>query len=187
SYAPFFGRGLIQLTRLANYQAYGNYRAFPTSHPTTKPAFAALGWDPDTLIATSQTVFDAVNSADTAGFYWLTHSTTNNGLTLSDAGIGLTEIVSVSKYVNGNVSVQNLNGLDHRLGHFLYLKYVLMDLVRPASNTERLTFTWRRNSVKEVVLDAAGVPVPDPATGLPKKRFFAGSHTVDFPLDHQRP
>jgi hydroxyethylthiazole kinase len=187
SYAPFFGRGLIQLTRLANYRAYGTYRAFPTTHPTTNPAFVALGWDPDTLIASSQAVFDAVSSADTAGFYWLTHSTTNNGLSRSDAGTGLTEIVSVSKYVNGNVSIQNLNGLDHRIGHFLYLKYVLMDLVRPASNTERLTFTWRRHSAQEPVLDAAGNPVLVPGTTTPKKQFVAGAHSVDFPLEHQRP
>jgi len=191
SYAPFYGRGLIQLTRLANYQAYGTYRAFPTTHPTTTAAFLTLGWDPDALIATSQTVFDAVNSADTAGFYWLTHSTTNNGLSLSDAGTGLTEIVSVSKYVNGNVSIQNLNGLDHRIGHFLHMKYVLLDLVRPASNTERLTFTWRRNSAQEGVTDSAGNPVmipgPTPGSLVQQKKFFAGSHTVDFPLDPQRP
>jgi predicted chitinase len=187
SYAPYFGRGLIQLTKLANYRAYGTYRAFPTSSPTTNPTFSALGWDPDALIASSQTVFNAVNSADTAGFYWLTHSTANNGLRLSDAGNGLTEIVTVSKYVNGNVASQNLNGLDHRIGCFLYMKYVLLDLVRPASNTERLTFTWRRNSAQEPVLNAAGTPVINPATGLPTKKFFAGSHTVDFPLDHQKP
>ncbi len=186
SYAPFFGRGLIQLTFLTNYRAYGNYRAFPTTQPTTNPAFAALGWDPDTLIASSQTVFEPVASADTAGFYWLTHSARNNGLRLSDAGTGLAEIVAVSHYVNGGRTVEAVNGLDHRIGHFLYMKYVLMDLVRPAANTERLTFNWRRNSAQEPVLDAAGNPVLD-ARGNPRRRFVRGAHTVDFPLDHQRP
>ena len=139
------------MTKPPNYQAYGVYRAFPATSPTTNPAFRSVpGWDPDVLIARTDTVFNAVNSADTAGFYWLTHSTTNNGLRLSDAGTGLTEIVAVSKYVNGNVSVQNLNGLDHRIGH------------------------------------SAGNPVLD-ARGRPKKKFFPGPHTVNFPLDHQKP
>ena len=186
SYAPFFGRGLIQLTFLGNYRAYGNYRAFPTTAPTTNPAFAALRWDPDTLIASSQTVFDAVNSADTAGFYWLTHVPANNGLRLSDAGIDLASIVAVSHYVNGGRTDQDVNALDHRIGHFLYMKHVVMDVVRPASNVERLTFTWRRDTAREPVLDAAGNPVLD-ARGRPRTRFVAGAHTVDFPLDHQRP
>lgn len=56
---------------------------------------------------------------------------------------------------------QDVDGLDPRIGHFLYMKYVLMDLVRPATNTERLTFDWRRNSAQEPVLDAAGNPVLD--------------------------
>jgi predicted chitinase len=186
-YAPLYGRGLIQLTK-PNYRPYGIYRGFPTAHPTTNPIFATLlGWDPDALIAATQTVFNADNSADTAGFYWLTHSTTNNGLSLSDTGNALADVVAVSKYVNGFVAIQNVNGIDQRLSSFIYLKYVLLDLVRPASNTERLTFTWRRNSAQEPVLDAAGNPVINPTTHLPRTRFVAGSHTVDFPLDHQKP
>lgn len=165
-YAPYFGRGLIQLSLEDNYENYGNYRTFPTNHPSANPVFSAVGWDPDDLIARSDAVFDAFNAADTAGYYWLNRIRNNNGLRRSDTGTALADIVSVSKYVNGFVAIQHVNGLDHRIGNFLYMKYILMDLVRPAANTERLTFTWRTSSVPPRV---------------------AGQHTVDFLLEHQKP
>lgn len=187
SYAPLYGRGLIQLTE-PNYAPYGVYRGFPAKFPTVNPLFVnLLGWDPDALIARTQTVFDAETCADTAGFYWLTHSRSNNGLLRSDAGIALADIVTVSKYVNGEFPVQTVNGIDHRLSSFLYMKYVLLDLVRPASNKERLTFTWRRQTQTEPVFDSLGRPVVSRRTGRQVIGFMPGPHTVDFPLDHQKP
>lgn len=187
SYAPYYGRGLIQLTHLRNYQKYGRYRDFPRLHPTANPTFSALTWDPDVLIATSQTVFDATNSADTAAFYW-TSPAANNGNRRADGGSDLADIVSLSKFVNGNFSEEKLNGLDHRIGIFVYLKYILLDLVRPPGATETLTFTWRRNSNKEPVFQADGVtPVIDPATGAQKRAFIRVNHTLALPLDHQKP
>jgi predicted chitinase len=186
-YSPLYGRGLIQLTK-PNYAPYGVYRGFPSNFPTTNPLFVnLLGWDPDALIARTQTVFDAENSADTAGFYWLTHSPSNNGLLRSDGGIALADIVTVSKYVNGEFAVQTVNGIDHRLSSFLYMKYILLDLVRPSSNKEQLTFTWRRQTQKEPVFDTLGNPVISRRTGRQAIGFMPGSHTVDFPLDHQKP
>lgn len=96
-------------------------------------------------------------------------------------------MVSLSKFVNGNFSEEKLNGLDHRIGIFVYLKYMLLDLIRPGA-TETLTFAWRRNSNKELVFEADGVtPVIDPATGAQRRAFIRVNHTEALPLDHQKP
>lgn len=190
SYAPYYGRGLIQLTGLRNYRAYGQYRGFPTSNPTTNPTFSALGWDPDVLIATSNTVFNAVTSADTTGFYWATHTPpTDHGNGLSDPGTSVTDMVAVSKFVNGQVPNQNVNGLDQRIGCVIFLKYALLDAVLPsgAAPTESVTFAWRRNSAKEVVLKPDGTPLLK-ADGTPvPKKFFLSNLTMVVPLTPQRP
>jgi len=185
SYAPFYGRGLIQLTNLDNYKRYGKYRDFPTNHPTTNATFSALGWDPDVLIATSDTVFDAANSADTATFFWA-RPAANNGNHRADGGFAVADMVSLSKFVNGNVSEEKLNGLDFRIGIFVYLKYILLDLVRPGA-TESVTFDWRRNSRKELLFEADGVTPKLDAAGNQKTGFIRKTHTVAMPLDHQKP
>jgi hydroxyethylthiazole kinase len=184
SYAPYYGRGLIQLTHLSGYQKYGIYRGFPASSPTTNPTFSALGWDPDALIAASNTVFDAENCVDTASFFW-TQSPGSNGNTRADGGVGVSDATTVSHFVNGGHTAEQINGLDARLETLIYLKYVLMDDVRPGP-TESVTFTWRRNSSKEPVFLSPGVPSIDPSTGLQRKKFFPIAHTIDVPLDLQK-
>lgn len=42
-----------------------------------------------------------------------------------DAGVSQENAVAVSKNVNGNVSIENLNGLDARLQAVLYLRNAL--------------------------------------------------------------
>lgn len=86
--APYYGRGLIQLTYLANYRSYGKYRSFiHTISATSNSTFSELGWSPTVLIATDNTNYNADNCADTAGFYW--SGKARKGIELSDRGIKL--------------------------------------------------------------------------------------------------
>lgn len=167
-YAPWFGRGLIQLTHLANYQEYGRFRAFP-AQPAVPQMYSALGWNPDVRIAQSD-----VNCADSAGFYWV--CVTINAMhkhmsRMADVGIDASDVLAVSRGINGNVAVQKVNGLDIRNQLAVYLKYVLMDDVLPAVQagqpTEALTFTWRNRST----------PAP----------FTAAEHIINVLLTRQRP
>jgi hypothetical protein len=183
TYAPYYGRGLIQLTgdrptagqtraQPGKYLVYGRFRNFPATHPNGAPPFDLLGWNPDDLIARDNHTFDAFTCADSAGFYW-TNSHLNalgrNGLAVSDAGIDVSDAINCSYLTNGHVAIQKVNGLDSRVGNFVYLKYVVLDYVRPAgaSPTETVSFTWR---------DHAGQA---PYTPTP--------YTIDVPLIPQRP
>lgn len=166
-YAPWYGRGLIQLTHLANYQEYGRFRAFP-AQPGIPPLYSALGWNPDTQISQSD-----VNCADSAGFYWAcpTINAMHRHMSrMADIGINPTDVLAVSRGINGNVAVQKVNGLDIRTQLAVYLKYVLMDDVLPSATgqpTESITFTWRNRSS----------PTP----------FTAVNHTINVLLSPQRP
>jgi predicted chitinase len=183
-YAPYYGRGIIQLTFAANYRIYGNYRGFPRTNPSTDAKYREIGWDPDVLMVLDDAHFNRENAADAGGFYWASPAAAN-GNERADGGVALANMVSVSRLINGNVAFHKLNGLDMRIGLFIYLKYQLLDEIRTAS-TESLTFAWRRNSAPEPVLAADGTPVLD-SHGIPVKLFFPGNHTVAFPLDPQRP
>jgi predicted chitinase len=189
SYAPYYGRGVIQLTLEGNYDKYGKYRGFPATNPSTNPKFSAIGWDPDVLLVLDDNNFNRDNAADAGGHFW-TKAPVSNGNARADAGITVTEMVSVSRYINGpGAAIQNLNGIDMRLSMFVYLKYQLLDEVR-TSNVETISFTWRRNSAKEPQFNLDGTPrmEPDGKGGQRQvTRFVAGNHTVDFPLDPQRP
>lgn len=186
SYNPYYGRGLIQLTWLANYKLYGNFRRLST--PSTPQKFHELGWDPDVLIARNVSGdHNYKNCADSACFYIVQKK---NMLSHLDAGIQQSDAIAASRDVNGNVSIQNLNGLDARLQSVIYLKHILLDYPR-VSDTQSLTFEWRRSSQKEPVLDENGHPVMIPQTPpkppIVKKKFYLVTHTINASLLHQKP
>lgn len=185
SYAPWYGRGLIQLTHLGNYQKYGTYRGFNSA--SVPAQYSELGWNPDTLLATSNSVFNAHNCADSACFYWTCPEITATGknvLDPSDSGITNSQVIACSKSTNGNVPVQNINGLGTRIQAFLYLKYILLTPLRPGA-TESITFDWRRNSAKELLFKADGSPDLN-SKGVQKKGYVVTTHTIEAPLDYQR-
>lgn len=187
-YAPWYGRGLIQITHEANYKAYGNYRAFSTSHSSNSAPFQSLGWNPNTLIATSESQYDADNCADSAGFYWICSDITANGqnvLETSDAGANLSNCIEASRATNGNVPQQNINGLDVRVETFTFLRYYFMDFVAHSS-TESITFDWRRNSHREPLFHVNGTPIVD-LHGNQKTGYILVSHTIQVPLNRQIP
>jgi hypothetical protein len=108
-----------------------------------------------------------------------------NTLETSDAGIGISEATQASKSTNGNVSNEKLNGLEHRLQSFVYIKYVLMDFIE-GGGFETISFIWRRSSSQELVLDASGQPVLDKHTNKPQRKYFATNHTIQISLEKQR-
>jgi hydroxyethylthiazole kinase len=182
SYAPYIGRGLIQLTHLDGYKAYGDFKQFPTT--VTTGQFSALGWNPDTLIAHDNNGnHNYANCADTAFFYVVKRS---NMLRHMDAGIDQDSAITVCKDINGYVAIENLNGLDARLQTAVFLKYVLMDNTTE-SLSEPMTFSWRRNSQKEIVYDAAGNIVMTGNPPHPKKKFYVTEHNINVSLAPQRP
>jgi predicted chitinase len=195
SYNPYYGRGLIQLTHLENYKPYGEFRKFPTG--TVPATFSQLGWDPNALIARNNDGdSNKENCVDSSCFYVANRS---GMLRHMDAGVTQDDAAAVSRDVNGNVSIENLNGYDVRLQAVLYLRNALLDDVFSGSTTP-LTFVWRRNSAKEPVLDAQGQPVAVTAgnpphvvmTGNPphpkiKTKFYATQHTIDAFLTLQKP
>ncbi|MDR6378457.1 hydroxyethylthiazole kinase [Paraburkholderia caledonica] len=187
-YAPYYGRGLIQLTHEQNYDRYGKYRRFPVD--TALPQeFSHLGWNPNVLLANTNQVFERANCADSAALYWTCEGMTavgKNTLSTSDAGIGIADATLASKSTNGNVSNEKINGLDHRLQSFVFIKSILMDMIVNA-DFEALSFVWRRNSSQEPVLDASGQPVIDPHTHRPKKKFYPTTHNIQVSLIKQRP
>jgi predicted chitinase len=171
-YAPWFGRGLIQLTHLANYQWYGTYRGFPTQLTTGQ--YALLGWDPDAKISQND-----VNCADTA-VYWLNPSATaigHNILKDADQGLTLANSMQTARGTNGNVATKNLNGLDGRLQTAVYLKYALLDYVS-VQNQEELVFAWRKSSVKTGTVTV---------NGQVKHVYEDGTHTINVNIKLRRP
>lgn len=187
-YAPYYGRGLIQLTHKGNYETYGNFRKFQISHPSTSPIFPGLGWNPNNLIAESNQIFNAENCADSAGFYWTCPAitaTSQNALKVSDAGLELNNIVEASKTTNGSVPLQNINGLGTRVQAFIYLKNILLDGTTTAES-EPATFSWRRNSVREPLFHPNGQPVLN-ANGQQKLGYILTTHTIQIPTQRQRP
>lgn len=88
----------------------------------------------------------------------------------SDRGVALPNVINVSKLVNGNVTNENINGLDGRIQIAVFLKYVLLDFTT-SSKEEKIQFTWRRQSNKEAVLDTNGRPILDGHNHQMKKFF----------------
>ncbi|WP_236066840.1 M23 family metallopeptidase [Paraburkholderia haematera] len=189
SYSPYFGRGLIQLTNLPNYEKYGVYRKFPIDNASAASDFHALRWNPNVLIAQDNISFNRANCADSAGLYWVCPVMTavgKNSLKTSDLGIDVANVVDSSKSTNGNVVNEKINGLECRLQSFIYIKYILLDLIK-SDATERLSFVWRRNSEQEPILNPDGTPMLDPHTHRPKKKFYPIVHTIQVSLERQSP
>ena len=181
-YSPYYGRGLIQLTHLENYQSYGGFRKFPARNAPA--VFQALGWDPNDLIAKDNVGnHDYINCVDSACFYVVRR---NEMLRHIDAGVTQRHAITASKDVNGYVAIEYLNGLDVRLQSVLYLRNIFMDDIF-SRNPMSISFEWRRNSQQEPVLDAHGRPVE---TGNPpriKKKFYRTTHTINVTFDRQKP
>jgi predicted chitinase len=188
-YSPYYGRGLIQLTHMPNYSKYGEFRRFPAD-PSVPAKFSSIKWNPDVLMADTNTKFNRHNCADSAALYWtcrrMTATGTNTIKTTDAGGMQIDTAVQASKSTNGNVPNQNVNGLDHRLQSFVYIKYILLDLIEGASS-ESLSFVWRRNSAMEPVLDVNGQPILDHITHHPKKKYIPTTHTIQVALEKQRP
>lgn len=184
SYNPYYGRGLIQLTFLDAYQGYGKFRKFPSG--SAPQEYAALGWDPNVLIARDNDGNrNSDNCVDSACYYVANRS---HMLSHMDAGVGQEDATTVSKDVNGYVAIQNLNGLDARLQAILYLRNVLLDDIFNGQTTP-LSFDWRRNSQQEPVLDEHGHPVmvgTPPHTHV-KMKYYPGHHDIDVSLELQKP
>ncbi|MEO6856384.1 MAG: M23 family metallopeptidase [Rhodoferax sp.] len=181
-YFPYYGRGLIQLTWLATYQKYGVFRGFP--NVVTSGIYQELKWDPDILIAFNNAKYNALNCADSACFYVSSHSSMMRKM---DGGLTQSDGIAVSKCVNGDVPIQNLNGLDIRLQSIIFLQNFIMENTT-ISATETLTFSWRRNSNAEIIMDDNGVPKKD-KNGNPKKGYILreNSWVIEVPLEKQRP
>ncbi len=175
-YYPYYGRGLIQLTWLAGYKKYGDFRGF--AHTLQSGPYSALGWSPDTMIALNNTSYNAANCADSACCYVVA---TAGMLKKIDNGIAQSDAIAVSKCVNGNVAIQNLNGLEVRLQSVLFLRDTLLNL-RADAVTESMTFSWRRNSQTEPTGQVN-------AQGHPIKRYILRDSpwVIQVPLDKQRP
>jgi len=172
SYAPWYGRGLIQLTHLGNYKWYGKYRGFPST--LSAGPYAELGWDPDQLISNNDD-----NCMDTA-VYWINPSATaigKNILREADTGYSQATSMQTAKGTNGNVATKNLNGLDARLQIAVYLKHALLDAVRDG-NSESMTFAWRKSSAK------TGTAV---VNGQVKHFYEDLNHTIDVNITPRRP
>lgn len=104
-----------------------------------------------------------------------------------DAGITQTDAIAVSKCVNGDVAIQNLNGLEIRLQSILFLRNILAD-THSSALSESMTFSWRRNSRQEEVKDENGKVVKDKNGNIKKKYFLRESPwTIDVPLNKQIP
>jgi hypothetical protein len=139
---------------------------------------AEVGWNPDELIARTNTDYNATNCADSACYYVISKS---GMVAKMDHGIAQTDAVAVSKCVNGNVAIEKLNGLEVRLQSVIFLRDVLLD-ANSDTLTETMVFLWRRNSEKEPTgqLNAQGNPI---------KKFFLKDPPweIQIPLDKQRP
>jgi hydroxyethylthiazole kinase len=176
SYYPYYGRGLIQLTWKDTYKDYGEFRKFPRINPTG--IFHAIGWDPDVLIARDNTNYHVINCADSACWF-VNHKP--RMLASVDHGISQSDAITVSKFVNGNVDIQNLNGLEIRVQSLMFLRDALLNTPADGS-TEAISLSWRRKSQPEPTgqLDARGQM---------KMSFFLKEPPwqLQVPLNKQRP
>lgn len=185
SYAPYYGRGLIQLTHRKNYEEYGAWRGFDQSGAA--PPFQELGWSPDGMIARTNQDYNARNCADSAAFYWTCPAIVATGMNVlktSDGGAGIEESILASRSTNGNVPQQNINGLGTRLQAFIYLEAIVTDAIT-AQVEAQLDFDWRRNSNKEPLFHSSGQPILKP-NGEQKRGYILGHHTLMVPMERQR-
>lgn len=182
TYAPYWGRGLIQLTGIDNYTDYGKFRKL--SSATIPSQYSDLHWDPDTLIAKdNHGNHNSENCADSACFYIAKRS---GMLGHMDAGYSQSQAITVSEDVNGHVAIENLNGLELRLQGVTYLRKILLDEVIDEESVS-ITFDWRRNSSKEPKLDAQGHPVMHGNPPKPVMIFYKKTWTIQVSMKRQKP
>ena len=176
SYYPYYGRGLIQLTWKETYKDYGEFRNFPKTNPTG--IFKFIGWDPDVLIANNNENYHSNNCADSACWF-VNHKP--RMLASVDHGISQSDAVTVSRFVNGNVDIQNLNGLEIRVQSLMFLRDALLNMPADAS-IEAISLSWRRKSQPEPTGQLN-------AQGKIKMGFFLKEPPwqLQVPLNKQRP
>ncbi|WP_250533937.1 M23 family metallopeptidase [Caballeronia sp. AZ10_KS36] len=170
-YAAFYGRGIMQLTWAANYEAYGDFKAIanisgeysgegritqtslhywddPTKRDARGKVIGVTGiprkWAPrynPDLLAT-----DASIGCDSGGFYWVWkhHSGARNISRVADDGIQERTIDKVNKLVNGGSF-----GYFERFAFSWYTKNVFTDWVPPAN---KITITTPKAVVVEIDL-----------------------------------
>ncbi len=175
AYYPYFGRGLIQLTWAANYKKYGEFRGFRKTE-ISPATYHEVGWNPDTLLASSNSNYNAANCANSGGYYVAGY---DGMIKKMDQGISVDDSIAVCRCVNGNVAVENINGLDGRLQSLLCIRDVLLDTVAEATS-EILRFTWRRSSQQEPTGDFN-------KNGKPIKKFIPRAWELEVPQTKQRP
>lgn len=172
-YAPWWGRGLIQLTHLNNYKWFGDYRKFPKTISTGQ--YSSLGWSPDLLISSND-----FNCIDTI-VYWINPkavATGHNALIDADTGLEVDHFTNTAKSTNGNVSIENINGLDGRLQVATYLKFIFTDEIQQ-TNSRTLTFSWRSATTQ------TGVRLLP--NGTQKRIFEPTQHTIEVNTTPRRP
>lgn len=103
-----------------------------------------------------------------------------------DAGTSIENAAGVSRDVNGDVAIENLNGLDVRIQSLFYLKDVFFNEIAAAPQIS-IAFTWRRSSNKEPVLNSQGQSIMSGNPPKPKLAYRAGQHIIDVPLQRQKP
>lgn len=115
-YAPYIGRGLIQITWQDKYEAYGEF-----AHLTAN--YAGANFDLE-LIAT-----DAYHAGNSSGFYWVSkdiweprdHRATSLSR-VADEGTATDSIGKLCLWINGGG-----NHYDHRHIHFFFIDRILND------------------------------------------------------------
>jgi predicted chitinase len=143
SYPPFYGRGIMQLTWAANYDAYGKYRQFETVLTYTSEGLTSTSthlwvpegkdkngkirqiirqwsprYEPD-IVAT-----DGFAACDSGGFYWITKNFLGqrNINRIADKGLTTSNVGRISVLVNGGG-----NGYDDRQKFTPYIYRILSD------------------------------------------------------------
>ncbi|MBS0428513.1 MAG: M23 family metallopeptidase [Proteobacteria bacterium] len=129
-YAPYIGRGLIQITWQDKYESYDKFaRVTPTGN-------ANFQLD---LIAN-----DPYHAANSSGFYWVSKNysetatlSLSNLSRIADSGMDYDSIGKLCLWINGGG-----NHYDHRHIHVIYIRRVLDDVVYPAQPViESISFT----------------------------------------------
>lgn len=131
-YAPYIGRGLIQITWQDKYEKYNSFAKL------TSDGNASFNIE---IIAT-----DAYHAGNSSGFYWVSkyfkeprYASTSNLSRIADCGADTDSIGRLCLWINGGG-----NHYDHRHAHFFYIDRVLNDtpitLSTPPQTIETKTF-----------------------------------------------
>jgi predicted chitinase len=168
-YAAFFGRGIIQMTWANEYEAYGNFSAFPDNtgayagepritqtslhywddprdphnhnHIILHPKRWAPRYNPEILLT------DPLIACDSGGFFWVWkhHDRVRNISRVADWGFTTQAINRVNILVNGGG-----NGYYERFDFSWYTRYIFTDWVPPSVHVD--VRTPRHNVVVRVDL-----------------------------------